>query len=227
MVRALIAGLALFTSLAVQSAEPGTDLSPRARELLKLMKTQPQVWDALDDRCHKRMNWQTPDCVARGEIARFLFATDHLRREPERKLLREQCDAGDQEKCIKLACTTEVGHHIGTPAEMTACARAKGLAVAATWAQTYEVRNDHEHRFNYVCLEPMHLLDPYGVKVAKLASETVRSRGTDKSGAQVYEAESIQERTFATKEAAATAGCVATRPQHIELAKSLGFTPIE
>jgi hypothetical protein len=207
-----------------QAADSPKPLNARAREIEKMKSSER---NALDARCRIQANWKTPDCIARIEVEEASAAEWRMSVERERKYLREDCAAGDQEKCIKLACPSDARIYSRTAAEVRACARASGLPITAKWAQTSESLDNYQHRFGYVCLEPIHFVDPYGVKASVFAGALVRWFVTSQPGPKKYEEESIKDRTFPTKEAAATAGCVAEIPRHREFLKLGGLTPVE
>jgi hypothetical protein len=225
MYRVLLACLVMASSFAaLAAADSSRPLSARALEIEK-MKSKDR--DALDARCRITANWKTPDCLARIEVEEARAAENRRSAEYDREFLRDECAAGDKAQCIKLACPGDGALYRRTDAEVRACSRARGLPTTAKWAQVSESRDDYQHRFGYVCLQPMHFLDPYGVKISMFAGANVTWRVTDEAGPKSFEEEVIKDRTFTTKDAAATAGCVAEVPRTKEFLKAGGLTPLD
>jgi hypothetical protein len=222
-------GLITFLTLLAWGSSPAIGeaskpLSPRAAEI-RSMKSAAR--DALDERCQIKANWKSVDCLARIEVENAARAEDRQSLERGRERERKDCVAGKKDACIKLACPRDGAIFFSTAAEVRACSRAQGLPVTDKWAQTSESTDDTYHRFGYVCLQPLRFLDSFGVEVSVFAGAKVRWVVTDKQGPKEYEAEVVKDRTFSSKEAAATADCVAQVPRHREFMKLGGFIPLK
>lgn len=214
----------IIVSIGVQAlgADVVKPVSPRALEIRK-MKSRER--DAVDARCRVRANWQTPDCMARREAEEAKIAENNIEEMKNLEYRRGLCADGNKEVCKQLACPGDGAMMMGGSAEVAkTCSRFRKLPFSAQWAQIGESRDERRHEFFYLCLEPLRFLDPYGVTAAVLPEMKVTWKVTADSKAKRYEAQGIENQTFATKEAAVTAGCPVSRRK---LAEFFNVTPIK